>query len=113
MRTCNMKLIEKQKRFIFFIEIFFLMDKIYFCEIKNFLTKIFSLMLRTLLSVISVFRLEFVNELLQKMFIALGLLDRWSHLKLPLHGVPRAVSRLPREELGLQTRRGSLIIKKK
>ena len=60
---------------------FFLMDKIYFCKIGNFLTKIFSVMLRTLFPVISVFRLECVNGFLHKMFIALGLLDRSSHLK--------------------------------
>ena len=57
------------------------MDKIYFCKIGNFLTKMFFVMLRTLLLVISVFRLECVNEFLSKMFVALGLLDRSSHLK--------------------------------
>ena len=53
MRPCKLKLNEKQKRFVFLIE-FFLMDKIYFCKIGNFLTKMFSVMLRTLFPVISV-----------------------------------------------------------
>ena len=63
MRPCKLKLNEIQKRLSFLIE-FFLMDKIYFGKIGNFLTKMFSVMLRTLFPVISVSRLECVNECL-------------------------------------------------
>ena len=38
-------------------------------------------MLRTVFPVISVFRIECVSEFLYKKFIALGLLDRSSHIK--------------------------------
>ena len=61
MISCKLKLNEKQKRLFFLIE-FFLMDKIYFCKIGNFLTKMFSVMLTTLFPVISLFRLECVHE---------------------------------------------------
>ena len=40
MRPCKLKLNEKQKRLSVLTEFFFLMDNIYFCNIGNFLTKI-------------------------------------------------------------------------
>ena len=54
----------RNKKDLYFLLNSFFMDKIYFCRIGNFQIKIFSVMLRTLLHVISVFRLQCVNEFL-------------------------------------------------
>ena len=64
MRPCKLKLNEKQKILSFLIDFFFLMDKIYFCKIGNFLTKRFSVILKTLFPLILVLKMEWVSEFL-------------------------------------------------
>ena len=62
MRPCKLKLNKKQKRLFFLIEFFSEWSFVHFCKIGNFLTKMFSAMLRTFFPVISVFRLKCVSE---------------------------------------------------
>ena len=64
MRPCKLKLNKKQKDYLFLLN-FFLIDKVY-CKIGNFLTKMLSVMLRTLFPIISVLRLECLKESLSK-----------------------------------------------
>ena len=64
--TWQIKIEWKTEKIIFTYWIFFWVEKIYFCNIGNFLTKIFSVMFRNLYPVISVFGMGCVNESLKK-----------------------------------------------